>query len=779
MDHRSRLPADIQPGPTSAPAERRPEGGSGDKGTGDAPVFDGDAPIGRREDDRFGMSAIADRIASSLLGQAGTKGLVMGVEGRWGSGKSSMLSLVLARLREAGEEKVAVVEFRPWLVGDRDQLLTALFDDLAKAVAALERAGGDATGSTVLAAKGVSDKVRSYARHLGPAAKLAGLAGMAVPGLGMVGEMLGKVAEAAAAEAAGPTLSARKDELAASLERLGGRIVVAVDDVDRLEPSETRELLRLVRSVADFPNVAYLLCYDGAALAAAIQTATGVKDGRAYLEKIVQAETTVPRPESFALRRMFSVELATFATCEGEVGERLMQVVDLAGSRSFETPRTVTRVLDSLRLFWPALAGRVDLADLVWLRIAAVASPHLYRWTEEYLDAAAAVATGRATVDARGRSAAAKRLDEALAADCTDWEHVMVELHAVLPRIGWGPSPDGKEDGRVFANGGDTDPAAAAGRRLASPDHSRLYFAMDRAPGSVDVADIEALLGAARDSADAATATLDAMADEANVSGATKAERMLDQLRHVPTDRLRNTDLRNLAFAVIAVAERLADDHGEEWGQPRAWRLAKTTLAAVRRAADASRWTSIVAELFEAAQQLDTLTHLLRDETFDHGVYGDRRAPGDTVTSMQEFGLARDAMFARYRSIEFASILRRPRGASILYAWSQAGGRAEVVELVSVHAAADDDRLLDVTDALRGRTRDRRGRAQSLSPEGLECFFDDVPALLERLLAASAAGNPRASDTVAAVASSLHFHNASIEGWIRHRRGEDPPEEEG
>ena len=44
-------------------------------------------------------------------------------------------------------------------------------------------------------------------------------------------------------------------------------IVVFVDYLDRLEPSEAAEVLRLVKVVVDFPNVAYILAYDPEVLA--------------------------------------------------------------------------------------------------------------------------------------------------------------------------------------------------------------------------------------------------------------------------------------------------------------------------------------------------------------------------------------------------------------------------------------------------------------------------------------------------------------------------------
>ncbi|CAN7620003.1 KAP family P-loop NTPase fold protein [Rhizobium sp. LjRoot258] len=253
-------------------------------------VFNGDRPIQSQGEDLFGFAALADRIAESLTSQAANKGFVFGLEGKWGSGKSSLLSLTLLRLRDMDRTKVAAVEFRPWLIGDRDQLLTALFEDLAKAIAELQHASGDATGTTKQAAEDVVEQVKSFARHLGPVGKLAGVAGLFVPGASVIGDVLEKVATAAAVQTEGPTLVAQKEKLAKALLDLDCRIVVAIDDVDRLEPKEVAELLRLVRSVADFPNVSYLLCYDGLTLARAIETGTGVSSGTAYLEKIVQTE---------------------------------------------------------------------------------------------------------------------------------------------------------------------------------------------------------------------------------------------------------------------------------------------------------------------------------------------------------------------------------------------------------------------------------------------------------------------------------------------------------
>ena len=78
----------------------------------------------------------------------------------------------------------------------------------------------------------------------------------------MIGEGVKSLGATTDREASVPPLSELKDKLAKSLRELNHRFVVTIDDVDRLEPAEVIEILRLVRSVVDLPNIIYLLCYD-------------------------------------------------------------------------------------------------------------------------------------------------------------------------------------------------------------------------------------------------------------------------------------------------------------------------------------------------------------------------------------------------------------------------------------------------------------------------------------------------------------------------------------
>jgi len=90
------------------------------------------------------------------------------------------------------------------------------------------------------------------------------------------------------------SVPAEHDSAQTALADLDRRMVVIVDDIDRLEVSQVRDVVRLIKLVADFPNITYLLAYDGDRVARALATGD-LAEGRAYLEKIVQVSTGSPR----------------------------------------------------------------------------------------------------------------------------------------------------------------------------------------------------------------------------------------------------------------------------------------------------------------------------------------------------------------------------------------------------------------------------------------------------------------------------------------------------
>lgn len=722
------------------------------------PTFNGDRPIQSQSEDLFGFAALADRIATSLTSQAANKGFVFGLKGKWGSGKSSLLALVLARLREMDRAKVAAVEYRPWLIGDRDQLLTALFEDLAKAIAEVQAARGDASGKTRRAAGDVVEQVRSFARNLGPVGKLAGLAGVLVPGASLAGDVIEKIAAAATEQTDGPTLVAQKEKLASALLDLDCRIVVAIDDVDRLEPAEVGELMRLVRSVADFPNVSYLLCYDGLTLAHAIETGTGVSSGTAYLEKIVQTEVAVPRPESFALRRWFTKELETFITCDETRVLQLQQVIDDTGGRIFKNPRAVIRVLDSLRVFWPSLAERVDTPDLVWLRLIAIGSPNFYRWVEEYLVEYAALSSGRSRVSDEDQVAQTQALDAALEKDGLTWDALQYELDRHLPGIDL-YNLGTEKDSRIFSQGdGRALAQAAKDKRLASPSHARIYFTLVAPADGISELDTVRLIEAAAKGRDAVTAFLVEIDRHRGDAGASKAERLFDQLRFTPHETLRTWPVEVLIEGMVDAADELAKDkRGREWGQPQIWFLMEKLLRQIQ-AATPARYEAALASAFETGASMGFLTEIFRQETFGHGYYADRANPHDRLTTAEGYEVARLVMLKRYSELDLDGIEPSPYASLMLYAWSQGGARDDVMQKVAARASNEAWLIKFLQSLYRPRS--------TLSRAAMETFFASPADVVRQVYSLARNGDQQADDIIRSFLANNNADEDELEAIV-------------
>jgi predicted KAP-like P-loop ATPase len=364
----------------------------------------GDRALSSGDEDKLGFREVAKQIATSLVDRASEDGLVIGVEGAWGSGKSSLLFLIGEELGKLPEDRQpTVINFRPWLIGNRDALITSLFGELSRQLDQVALNAGDATRISVTKAKEAGEALRRFMSGLSRAGAAIEFAGEA-SGFGLL-KLVGKGAkatgDAAGKKPAPPPLSELKANLVKSLRDLGHRFVITIDDVDRLEPAEVIEILRLVRSVVDLPNVIYLLCYDSDTLAHSIERAAGIKSGHSHLEKIVQLTVMVPRPEPLQLRQWFSDELRLIASAKDEDElSRLKLVIDYEGGRQLRTPRSVVRALDAVRFLWPPLhEAKADLADLVWLQLIKDGNPALYRWIEEYCGTAAALSLGIARVE--------------------------------------------------------------------------------------------------------------------------------------------------------------------------------------------------------------------------------------------------------------------------------------------------------------------------------------------------------------------------------------------
>ncbi|MBL4721749.1 MAG: hypothetical protein JKY20_11545 [Alphaproteobacteria bacterium] len=693
----------------------------------------GDRALNSGDEDKLGFRDVAKRIATSLVDRASEDGFVIGLEGAWGSGKSSLLFLIEDELEKLSEDQApTVINFRPWLIGNRDALVTSLFHELSRQLDQVAISAGDKTSISAAKAEEARKALRKFMSGLSKTGSAIEFVGEAtgvgpIKWIGKLGKIIGEWANK---KSPSPQLSELKDKLVKSLRGLGHRFVITIDDVDRLEPMEVIEILRLVRSVADLPNVIYLLCYDSDILAHSIEKASGVKNGQSYLEKIVQLTVMVPKPELFQLRQWFADELRLIASVQDEDNNdllRLRTVIDYEGGRQLRTPRSVVRALDAIRFFWPPLReAKADLIDLVWLQLVKEGNLALYRWIEEYCTTAAGISLGTARIDEAEKVQELSKLLEALAGDSVDDVTYRYNFADPLPGIEVDYSDAGKSF-KIFESVSDHDrDESIRKRRLASPDHYRLYFALNGPSHALTQDNFTSMWAAAEGSAEQAATVLLHLHNEHVAGSLTKASLMLERIKGGVYEVLAPEQCENLLIAFSQMMDKPYERQSFDPNRVSSlWGGAEQLIPLLFSSLDAPRRDAVITAMFYKGAAIGWLTSLFRNETFAHGRFGERRSlETEWLFTDVELDYITELMLGRFQAMSASDVLRCPDPISLLFAWQQGGDEQGPRKLVEANVVLDLG-LVETLERLTGTTLSSdRGAVQTLTKTNIAPFMD-------------------------------------------------------
>ena len=723
----------------------------------------GDRALGPNGQDKLGFREIAARIAASMVDQASSDGMVVGIDGAWGSGKSSLLFLISDELGKLPDYKVpTVINFRPWLIGNRDALIASLFGEISNKLDQAALNAGDATRISVAKAKKAGEALRNFVSGLSKAGSAIEFAGD-VSGFGAI-KWIGKGISSVGkmTEKGSPSLSVLKGSLEAALREIDHKFIVTIDDVDRLEPREVIELLRLVRSVVDLPNIIYLLCYDKDILAHSIEKATDIQSGHSYLEKIIQLSIMVPKPEPFQLRQWFSDQLHAIALPkDDDEFSRLKTVIDYEGGRQLKTPRSVVRALDAIRFFWPALREeKADLADLVWLQLIKDGNPALYRWIEDYSGISASVSLGAARIEDSEKLKMTDSLYATAPAGHFDDISYRHDFSEKLPGVNIDYS--GNQKGMtIFGPISDLErESAIRNKRLSSPDHYRLYFALSGPSHALTQHDFDLMKTSSETDADQVRMILLRLHNTLATGSLTKADIMLERIKGGIYKLLTPEQCENIILALSQTMDEAYRQHPfDRFWVNSLWDRAEAIVPLLLGRIDPSRRDGVVDSMFGRGEAIGWLTTLFRNETFAHGRYGERRRPEDNwLFTEPELDRVTRLMLDRYRAMSASEIFGSPDPISLLFAWRQGGDEEGPRGLIKRHIASDEGLLEALEHLTTTMQSSDRGNFLALTERNLSPFLDYEDAKKRVLdLEQDAVLGPRTKHIAAALAVGSEY----------------------
>jgi len=318
--------------------------------------------------DEFGRRSFAHRVADVLVQQPLGDCLVVSISGEWGAGKSTTMGYVKERLSEV---PCKVLEFNPWRFPGEDKLLFELFDRLVKTIDPDQKV---LTGWQRFAA--------GAERALDPVSSVAGLAAdTSLPGVGGTIKSLGDFVRSKLQA----TVEQVREQAINFLQKQNMRVVVLMDDLDRLEPDDLMALLRIIKLVADLPNTSFIMAMDEDHVARTIgkRIGGGLANGRLYLEKIVQVRLSLPvipwsRMHKYALGLVHQVLVDTGLTLHLDERARFREVFDEIFALRIKTPRAAKAWANAVRFSLGVLPEEVNTADVLLLECARLNMPNLY-----------------------------------------------------------------------------------------------------------------------------------------------------------------------------------------------------------------------------------------------------------------------------------------------------------------------------------------------------------------------------------------------------------------
>ena len=176
------------------------------------------------------------------------------------------------------------------------------------------------------------------------------------------------------------SLHETKADLNQLLKELDQRVVIFVDDIDRLEPDVTKLLFRMVRLNANLSNVIYVLAFDRLVVERNLDDKNGIRD-RDYLEKIIQVSFDIPESAPATIREILLTEMNTVlesVETRSLDEHRWENVLHSGFKEHFRTIRHVKRYTNGLRLTLPPVAQEVDLVDFLAIELFRVFHPEIY-----------------------------------------------------------------------------------------------------------------------------------------------------------------------------------------------------------------------------------------------------------------------------------------------------------------------------------------------------------------------------------------------------------------
>jgi len=308
-----------------------------------------DTPISVKDQDDLGYESYAKRVAEKIAGSTVDQSFAIGINGKWGVGKTSFLNLIKFHLLN---KDIISINFNPWSLNSEDKIANEFFDVVLNEVKYLEY-------DLYKVIRRYTDEYLNTSED-GRLDKIVSLF-----------------------DFSNNSVSSLHEEINKLLRVNNKKLVIYIDDLDRLQSSEIVDILRLIRVTANFHNSFFVVAYDREYLTNAISKFTAFKNPR-YVEKIFQLELSLPYSDNISLTASLSRNLKEIfpEDIHKEIEDEILfhgKIKESYLNTWIENMRDVTRISNSLSINLNILIGEILFSDFLKVELLRIKFPIIYK----------------------------------------------------------------------------------------------------------------------------------------------------------------------------------------------------------------------------------------------------------------------------------------------------------------------------------------------------------------------------------------------------------------
>ena len=565
-------------------------------------MFNPDKAIKSCKEDELNRCKFAKSLGNAIYNYKIQDCLVIGLIGKWGYGKTSIINMAIEHVKKCSKDDdkpPIIIEFNPWIFSNQNQLVKKFFDELGLNIQD----------------KTIKKKLKSYVNKLIP--PIMGIASIIDPNRA---QALYKTAEYVDdLQSDEESLESTKKDINYLIKEKNQKIIVIIDDIDRLYDFEIIQIFQLVKLIADFPNTIYFLSFDRDVVVEAlgkVQQSSGEK----YLEKVIQIPFEVPKIHDADIARLLFDQIYELIHHEEERFEqkRWWNFYYDGLKYYFTNIRDINRYINSLKLNFHIIKKDVNIVDFLVISCIEVFESDVYYGIRDNKDLFAGIYTFQVSgASTNPKQELAKNRCEKIIRN-TEKEsktHLKSLLINLFPKLN-----------ALYANtnyGSDWLSGWRKNLRICSEDHFDTYFNLSIPKDEISQGRIESILSLTNEINSFENALL-----ELDKEG--KIVRFLERMEDY-TSEIPKSDIKNVIGVLMDIGDIIDGGYAGLMQPDSAMRILRIIYQLINRfKTQEERFKIFKSSIENAKQSIYPMVHEISTQDQEHGKYGFSEKPLET-----------------------------------------------------------------------------------------------------------------------------------------------------